>query len=176
VPISPVSVVKPQQKGVETYMSPNMQATVTANEFTDTARAFVVNITQVFEFTLDDQDAAQAQRPNLVQGTKEWHLSLTPDLRNHLVHKLLVRVLLCTTMHTRSKFVPIHYSVFVYFLRVQTIFPTSDPQAMLDKRMQKLVAYVRKMEGDMYEIANSRSEYYHLLAEKIYIFQKKLCK
>jgi KIX domain len=80
-----------------------------------------------------------------VPGTKDWHHSVTPNLRNHCVHKLL-----------------------------QILFPTLDPVAIVDTRLCNLVLYARKVETGIYKMANSKAQYFRLLAEKISKLRKEI--
>ena len=73
-------------------------------------------------------------------STKEWHNSVTADMRSLLVHKLAQAI--C-------------------------------PRRIRPQDLNNLVSYARMVEADFYDAANSNSQYYHLLAEKIYKIQKE---
>ena len=70
--------------------------------------------------------------------------------------------------------VSFYYRTYLVFKLASAVYPSSLPQAMLDIRMRRFVAFLKEKENQMYNMANSRTEYYHLVAEKIYMLQKEL--
>lgn len=78
---------------------------------------------------------------------KDWRHSVTPELRNHLILKL-----------------------------VRAILPTTEPETMNDPRISNLIPNARQIEGNVFRLANSRSEYYHLLAGEIYKIETDISK
>ena len=54
--------------------------------------------------------------PIPIQNTKDWHTTVTVDLRTNIVYKL-----------------------------VQAIFPTQNPQDMMDERLHNVVSYAKKV-------------------------------
>ena len=92
-----------------------------------------------------DADSLNIVSADNIRRTKEWQTSLRHDGRSYMVYRL-----------------------------IHAIFPRPSPRDYLDTRYHTLVSYARKVEGDKYRAANSRSEYYHLVAEKIYKIQKEL--
>ena len=48
------------------------------------------------------------------------------------------------------------------------------PYAARDSRIKLLQSYAKKKENDFYRAADSREEYYHLIAEKIYQLRREL--
>jgi hypothetical protein len=77
--------------------------------------------------------------------TKEWQRRVTPEMRNHLVQKIIT-----------------------------ALIPITDTGAMRDKRIINLANYARRVENETFEVANNQEEYFHKLAEKIYKIQKEL--
>ncbi|CAL1294196.1 unnamed protein product [Larinioides sclopetarius] len=88
---------------------------------------------------------SQEEIPDNPTTSKDWRQSVTVDFRHHLVQKM-----------------------------VQEIFPRINASTLLDRRMVTLVQYACKIEECMFAAANSKEEYFHLIAGKICVIQKEL--
>lgn len=112
--------------------------------FNDFNQSTTLNGNRLPNFQLPDGLTPEQVSATPVEETKEWQRVMTLDIRNYLVRKLF-----------------------------NVIFANRNPVTFFN-RLNNLVCYVKKLELDLYEMANSRLEYYNLLGEKIYKIQKEM--
>lgn len=78
-------------------------------------------------------------------GTRDWRSFITNECRDHFICKIVL-----------------------------AIFPTPEPADMLDERMHNLVAFAKKVEVEVCEMANSMTHYHYLLAQRILQIQNEV--
>ncbi|CAF3801275.1 unnamed protein product [Rotaria sordida] len=76
---------------------------------------------------------------------KEWQKYITQEMRQHLVQKIIA-----------------------------ALMPTTYTNDVHDEHINNLTNYARRLENEIFEIADSQEQYFHKLAEKIYKLQKEL--
>lgn len=79
-------------------------------------------------------------------STKDWQRSIIPEFQNYLVPKI-----------------------------IQSSIPTDELVSPFDVvSIYELIEFAKKVENEIFQMASSKVEYHHLLAEKIYEIQNKL--
>jgi E1A/CREB-binding protein len=81
----------------------------------------------------------------MIKSHIEWQRCITQEMRNYLIQKC-----------------------------INTLIPVADTDRIRDKRILNISNYARRVENEIFEMANNQEEYFQKLAEKIYKMRKEL--
>merc|ERR1712168_510832 len=135
-----------QEKSSTSQAHQDLTSSLTSSIETTTSVSIETNAPQMTQELLPSSSSNELSK-NFYSPkiTKPWHQEVGPELRDYLVNKL-----------------------------VQNMFPKVKKVPSNDTRISKLFAFARKIEVSMLEEADSRLEYLHLIAVKIYWIRKDL--